>query len=235
MSTIDSYLKALLALSGDEQLVSPRRALLQSLNDEDLAELVTKVVGREFARYDLEDIASVLLDVVVKDPASVHSHAASEDQATSVKGENNIHRGTTPASVTLPAPRSTSQASTSGAQSQIGHASHNVAVSLRCQTEQVIANKVVPPIQYVRWDQVSGKYIDFCFDSHNTAEETSLAERFDSDFLSTERHIQEWGKLLRLLEKGVATPGVIKLAFYPLPLSLWDKYDANLLSQWICS
>ena len=98
MSTIDSYLKALLALSGDEQLVSPRRALLQSLNDEDLAELVTKVVGREFARYDLEDIASVLLDVVVKDPASVHSHAASEDQATSVKGENNIHRGTTPAS-----------------------------------------------------------------------------------------------------------------------------------------
>ena len=98
MSTIDSYLKALLALSGGEQLVSPRRALLQSLNDEDLAELVTKVVGREFARYDLEDIASVLLDVVVKDPASVHSHAASEDQATSVKGENNIHRGTTPAS-----------------------------------------------------------------------------------------------------------------------------------------
>ncbi|KAB2102932.1 hypothetical protein AG0111_0g8680 [Alternaria gaisen] len=49
MSTVDAYLKALLALSGDEQLVSPRRALLRSLNDEDLAELVTKVVGREFA------------------------------------------------------------------------------------------------------------------------------------------------------------------------------------------
>ena len=180
-------------------------------------------------------------------------------------------------SLTPPAPRSTSQASTSGAQSQIGHASHTVAVSLRCQTEQVIANKVVPPIQYVRWDQVSGKYIDFYFGSHNTAEETSLAERFDRDYLSTECHIQEWGKLLRLLEKGVASrccvsdtviggskhhslrvgfatacnrciktkrlcarlikiaPGVIKLAFYPLPLSLWDKYDANLLSQWICS
>ncbi|KAF7681058.1 hypothetical protein GT037_000034 [Alternaria burnsii] len=82
MSTIDSYLEALIALSGDEQLVSPRRALLQSLNDEDLAGLVKKAVGREFARGDLEDIASVLLDIIVKDPASVYSHDAGEDQAT---------------------------------------------------------------------------------------------------------------------------------------------------------
>lgn len=149
----------------------------------------------------------------------------------------------------------------------MGRAASTVAVSLRCQNEQVIANKVVPPIQYVRWDQVSGNYIDFYFGSHNTAEETSLAERFDSDYLSTERHIQEWGKLLRLLEKGVTSqccvndtvigrskhhslrvgfatacnrciriaPGVIKLAFYPLPLSLWDKDDVNPLSQWVCS
>ncbi|CAN9159989.1 unnamed protein product [Alternaria alternata] len=71
MSTIDSYLKALLALSGGEQLVSPRRALLQSLNDEDLAGLVTKAIGREFARGDLEDI--------VKDPALVYSYDAGED------------------------------------------------------------------------------------------------------------------------------------------------------------
>ena len=71
MSTIDSYLKALLALSGGEQLVSPRRALLQSLNDEDLAGIVTKAIGREFARGDLEDI--------VKDPALVYSYGAGED------------------------------------------------------------------------------------------------------------------------------------------------------------
>ena len=71
MSTVTSYFEVLLALSGDEQLVRLRRALLQSLNDEHLAELVTKAVGREFARGDLEDMASVLLDIIVKDPASV--------------------------------------------------------------------------------------------------------------------------------------------------------------------
>jgi hypothetical protein len=97
MSTIDSYLKALLALSGDEQLVSPRHALLQSLNDADLAGFVKKIVGREFARSDLEDIASVLLDTIVKSPAPVHSHAAREDQATPVKAETDIDRETTPA------------------------------------------------------------------------------------------------------------------------------------------
>jgi hypothetical protein len=179
-------------------------------------------------------------------------------------------------SLTPPAPRSTSQASTSGAQSQIGHAASTVAVSLRCQTEQIIANKVTPPIQYARWDQESGDYIDFCFGSHNTAEETSLADRFDKDYLSTEGHIAEWGKLLRLQEKRVGSQccmnntvivrtglschlegqsacygcikarhlcarlirtadGVIKLAFFPLPLPLWAQDDVDPLSKWIRS
>ncbi|CAI9633200.1 unnamed protein product [Alternaria burnsii] len=286
MSTIYSYLEALIALSGDEQLVSPRRALLQSLNDEDLAGLVKKAVGREFTRDDLEDIASVLLDIIVKDPASVYSHDAGEDQATQVKVENDPSRETTPESVrsrgvvslTPPAPRSTSQASTSGVQSQIGHPARTVAVSLRCQTEQVIANKVTPLIQYVRWDEQSGDYIDLSFGSHNTAEETSLADRFDRSYLSTEGHITEWGKLLRLREMRVAAArqccvdntvivrtglschlegqsacygcikarhlcallirtadGVIKLAFFPLPLPLWAQDDVDPLSKWIRS
>jgi glutaredoxin len=32
-----------------------------------------------------------------------------------------------------------------------------------------------------------------------------MADKFDKDYLSTNLHISEWGKLLRLLEKGVAS------------------------------
>jgi hypothetical protein len=64
---------------------------------------------------------------------------------------------------------------------------------------------VVPPIPYARWDQVSGNYIDFSFGSHNTAEEMSLAERFDEDYLSTKSHIKEWGRMLVLREIRVSS------------------------------
>ncbi|KAI4698343.1 uncharacterized protein J4E84_001479 [Alternaria hordeiaustralica] len=65
---------ALLALSGNDQLATPRQHLLQGINDDDLSELLKKVVGREFARGGLEDIISVILDVIAKDPASASAN-----------------------------------------------------------------------------------------------------------------------------------------------------------------
>ena len=70
MSTVDSYLKALLALSGNEQLATPRQHPLQGIDDDDLSELLKKAVGREFARGGLEDIVTVILDVIAGDHAT---------------------------------------------------------------------------------------------------------------------------------------------------------------------
>lgn len=70
MSTVDSYLKALLALTGNEQLATPRQHLLQGIGDDDLSELLKKAVGTEFARGGLEDIVTVILDVIARDHAT---------------------------------------------------------------------------------------------------------------------------------------------------------------------
>jgi len=82
MSTIDAYLKALLTLSGNEQLATARQNLLQGLTDDDLSELLKKAVGREFARGGLEDIISLILDVIARDPASNNGDDTSVSQAT---------------------------------------------------------------------------------------------------------------------------------------------------------
>ena len=104
MTTVDAYLKALLTLSGNEQLADARRALLKSINDNDLAEIVKKGMGREFARGGLEDIASVILDVVARDPAFAGDNSAHILQASEVKeeaGSGNISRGGKPSRVKL--------------------------------------------------------------------------------------------------------------------------------------
>ncbi|KAI4656300.1 hypothetical protein J4E93_001019 [Alternaria ventricosa] len=88
MATIDAYLKALLTLSGNEQLATARQNLLQGLTDDDLSELLQKVVGRDFARGGLENIISFILDVIAGDPASVNGDSSSVAHATaSVKIE----------------------------------------------------------------------------------------------------------------------------------------------------
>ena len=82
MSTIDAYLKALLTLSGNEQLATARQNLLQGLTDDNLLELLKKAAKREFARGGLEEIISVILDVIARDPASVNDDGTSVSHAT---------------------------------------------------------------------------------------------------------------------------------------------------------
>ncbi|KAL1799677.1 hypothetical protein ACET3X_000019 [Alternaria dauci] len=79
---IDSYLTALLTLSGDEQRVGARRALLQSLDNNDLADLVKTTMECEFTRGDLEDIASFILDVIARDQDLADTRATGGDQTT---------------------------------------------------------------------------------------------------------------------------------------------------------
>jgi len=82
MSTIDAYLKALLTLSGNEQLATARQNLLQGLTDDDLSELLKKAVGREFTRGGLENIISLILDVTARDQAPVNDDGTSVSHAT---------------------------------------------------------------------------------------------------------------------------------------------------------
>ena len=78
----------------------------------------------------------------------------------------------------------------------IGASARNV--SLRdCEREQMIDNKIVPRID-VLWFTHRNFYEDV-----NSI--TSFASKFDEDYLSTDLHVSEWGKLLRLRENGVAT------------------------------
>jgi hypothetical protein len=71
-------------------------------------------------------------------------------------------------------------------------------VTLLCQTEQLINKKVVSRIDIVRWIADEAQY-------SNIRLTTPFATKFDKDYLSTDLHISEWGKLLRLREKGVAS------------------------------
>ncbi|KAI4661508.1 uncharacterized protein J4E88_010956 [Alternaria novae-zelandiae] len=82
MATIDAYLKALLTLSGNEQLATARQNLLQGLTDDDLSDLLKKAVGREFARGSLENIISLILDVIARNPGSVNGDDTSVSHAT---------------------------------------------------------------------------------------------------------------------------------------------------------
>ncbi|KAF7444029.1 hypothetical protein A1F94_010123 [Pyrenophora tritici-repentis] len=84
---VNSYLKALLALSEDKTLESSRRSLLQSLSDADLQRVVQHGVGREFARGALKDIAITILDVIVRDPQSNYDDDATKDGSVKVKKE----------------------------------------------------------------------------------------------------------------------------------------------------
>jgi hypothetical protein len=77
MSTVKFYLNALLALSADEQLAVPRRHLLQSINDDDLSELLKRLMGRDFARGAVEDIVLVILDIIARDPNSINDQDTS--------------------------------------------------------------------------------------------------------------------------------------------------------------
>ncbi|RMZ71483.1 hypothetical protein GMOD_00006601 [Pyrenophora seminiperda CCB06] len=86
-STVNSYLKALLALSEDKTLESSRRSLLQSLSDADLQRVVQHGVGREFARGALEDIAVAILDVIVRDPQANYKVGGTQDGWVEVKKE----------------------------------------------------------------------------------------------------------------------------------------------------
>lgn len=80
---------------------------------------------------------------------------------------------------------------------QVGASAGNM--SLRdCNMEQTIDNKIVPRIDIVRWSVHYNIYVD----AHLS---TLFDSKFDEDYLSTDLHISDWGKLLRPREKGVAT------------------------------
>ena len=86
-SPVNSYLKALLALSEDKTLESSRRSLLQSLSDADLQKVVQHGVGREFARGALEEIAVTILDVIARDPQANYEDGATRDATIKVEQE----------------------------------------------------------------------------------------------------------------------------------------------------
>lgn len=70
MSTVNSYFKVLLELSGNDQLTDARRTLLQSINDKDLRELLQKCTDQHVERGQLEEIFLILLDVIAKKSTS---------------------------------------------------------------------------------------------------------------------------------------------------------------------
>jgi hypothetical protein len=62
-SAAESFFKALLPLSGNPAFAEARKALLGSIKDEDLEQLVKHGISREFSRSGSEAIALTILDV----------------------------------------------------------------------------------------------------------------------------------------------------------------------------
>lgn len=86
---LDNYLKALLALSGDKQLEAARNGVLRNMNNDELVELVSNSIGREFARGNLEEIAAFLLDIIANGPATERANSAfTANRNSRVKSEH---------------------------------------------------------------------------------------------------------------------------------------------------
>lgn len=62
----DTNLKALLLLSKESPLARARESLLRGLPDDELAELVAQMISRDKPRGDLEEIARMMLDVIMR-------------------------------------------------------------------------------------------------------------------------------------------------------------------------
>jgi hypothetical protein len=69
-SPVDTYLNALLALSGNALLAGARSNLLRSISDDDLSQLLSQGMGREFASGGMEEIVLLMLDVIARDPGT---------------------------------------------------------------------------------------------------------------------------------------------------------------------
>ncbi|KAI4943392.1 hypothetical protein J4E91_009301 [Alternaria rosae] len=205
MSTVDSYLKALLALSGNEQLATPRQHLLQGIDDDNLSELLKKAVGREFARGGLEDIVTVILDVITRDHATasvkneqVQGNSIQQQSMSEIMVINDHPALGGPATTAMSTASKRSPPLSPGiatlkcsrldtppvVATQAGASAGNM--SLRdCKMEQMIDNKIVPRIDIVRWNVHYNIYGD-----SNLS--TLFDSKFDEDYLSTDLHISEW-------------------------------------------
>ncbi|KAI8937355.1 hypothetical protein NX059_006561 [Plenodomus lindquistii] len=65
-TTAESYLQALLALSGKPHLASARKNLLRGDSNRDLLELIVQGTGDLFPRNDLEELALKMLDMMTR-------------------------------------------------------------------------------------------------------------------------------------------------------------------------
>jgi len=63
-STVNGYMQALLALTGNSDLEQARNMLLRSMSDQDLVKLVIQVVSQNFPRDGLEEIALRITDII---------------------------------------------------------------------------------------------------------------------------------------------------------------------------
>jgi hypothetical protein len=70
MSTARSYYDALLALTGNPALAGARNALITSIGEQDLKDVINHGLQSNMSKAGLEDVAAKLLDVVVTEKAA---------------------------------------------------------------------------------------------------------------------------------------------------------------------
>lgn len=119
-----------------------------------------------------------------------------------------------------------------------------VKPSLRIQTPQLIQGKLAPAIGVVYWNPVQHRFSPLAFDDERgDSLATRMTKKFDADYLSTYNHVYEWGKLLRLQEKGVASQccankTIINRSKYPGTREMGDMTtacDACIRQKQLCA
>ncbi|KAL6152279.1 hypothetical protein ACJBU6_09156 [Exserohilum turcicum] len=252
----NTYLEALLMLSNNERFSDARRSLPQSMGDEALEKLVADIIHREFTRRGLEDVASTLLDAIARDgeTASEDGGGALDTRQKSSSGtqtrlKRDCLRPLDPPEVSVTRKRTAEAASDTAGQKRVkytlrSHTAKEVKPSLRIQTPQLIQGKLAPAIGVVYWNPVQHRFSPLAFDDERgDSLATRMTKKFDADYLSTYNHVYEWGKLLRLQEKGVASQccankTIINRSKYPGTREMGDMTtacDACIRQKQLCA
>jgi len=88
-STVNGYMQALLALTGNSDLEQARNMLLRSMSDQDLVKLVIQVVSQNFPRDGLEEIALRITDIIKRGGTILDQHAGNADPVNEIERQTN--------------------------------------------------------------------------------------------------------------------------------------------------
>ncbi|EUC47404.1 hypothetical protein COCMIDRAFT_90170 [Bipolaris oryzae ATCC 44560] len=209
----DANLRALLLLSKESLLARARESLLRGLPDDDLAELVAQMVSRDKPRGDLEEIARMMLDVLVRRDAqndallslttNDNSTAAASTEEIRVKYTSDVSpeirtsHGRLSMRKRPASEQSVSTMEETASAKRAKHEDEDTAPSLRTWDQEQIAGKTVQVAGVVYWNPYKECYFKLALENDKDRIANLIADEFDAEYLSESDHIDTWKDMLK--------------------------------------